>query len=97
MLHTLRFSFSLLKCRESQFTSGGLRNHHRLWERREKRRRKEGRGKGEEGKVRRVGDGKKAGEGRKERRREGGEEREGQYMLIDNLKLDNFHIAIKSW
>ena len=69
MLHTLRFSFSLLKCRESQFTSGGLRNHHRLWERREKRR-------GEE--VRRVGDGKKEGEGRKERRGR------YSYMLIDN-------------
>ena len=35
----------------------------------------------------------KRGEGKGE----GGEEREGQYMLIDNLKLDNFHIAIKSW
>ena len=44
--------------------------------------------------MRRVGDGKKEGEGegRKERRREGREEREGEYMLIDNYN----HIVVKS-
>ena len=57
----------MLKCRESQFTSGGLRNHHRLWKRREKRR---GRG-SEEGRG-----WEERGRGTQREEREGREERE---------------------